>query len=69
MGVLFIVLMTLGNLRGMRESGNIFALPTYLFVGTALLMIGLGALPDRLRGRRRRRPSTPCQERPPRSRR
>ena len=43
MGVLFIVLMTLGNLRGMRESGNIFALPTYLFVGTALLMIALGA--------------------------
>jgi amino acid transporter len=42
MGVLFIVLMALGNLRGMRESGNIFALPTYLFVGTALLMIGLG---------------------------
>ncbi len=42
MGILFIALMTLGNLRGMRESGNIFALPTYLFVGTALLMIGLG---------------------------
>ena len=39
---LFIVLMTLGNLRGIRESGNIFAVPTYLFVGTALLMIGLG---------------------------
>ena len=43
MGVLFIVLMTLGNLRGIRESGNIFALPTYLFVGSALLMIVLGA--------------------------
>lgn len=43
LAVLFIVLMTLGNLRGLRESGNIFALPTYLFVGTALLMIGVGA--------------------------
>jgi amino acid transporter len=42
MGVGAIVLITLGNLRGLRESGNIFALPTYLFVGSSLLMIGLG---------------------------
>ena len=41
-GVLCILLMTLGNLRGIRESGNIFAIPTYLFVGSALLMIGVG---------------------------
>jgi len=38
-----ITLITIGNLRGLRESGNIFALPTYLFLGSALLMIGLGA--------------------------
>src|SRR5918999_685448 len=37
-----IALITLGNLRGLRESGNIFALPTYLFLGSALLMIALG---------------------------
>jgi amino acid transporter len=37
-----ITLITLGNLRGLREAGNIFALPTYLFVGSALLMIALG---------------------------
>ncbi len=37
-----IVLITIGNLRGLRESGNIFAVPTYLFVGVALLMIGMG---------------------------
>jgi amino acid transporter len=43
LGVLFILLMSLGNLRGVRESGNIFALPTYLFVGSALLMITMGA--------------------------
>src|SRR4051812_1176521 len=42
-GLLAIALMTLGNLRGLRESGNIFAIPTYLFIGGALLMIGLGA--------------------------
>ncbi len=40
--VLAIVLLTVGNLRGLRDSGNIFAVPTYLFVGSALLMIGLG---------------------------
>jgi amino acid transporter len=43
MGVLFILLMTLGNLRGITESGNIFAVPTYLFVGITLVMIALGA--------------------------
>ena len=41
-GVTVIGLMTLGNLRGLRESGNIFAVPTYLFVGSALLMIAIG---------------------------
>ena len=41
-GIASIVLITLGNLRGLRESGNIFALPTYLFLGSALLMIGMG---------------------------
>ncbi len=37
-----ISLITIGNLRGLRESGNIFAVPTYLFLGLALLMVGLG---------------------------
>jgi amino acid transporter len=42
-GVGAIALITIGNLRGIREAGNIFAVPTYLFVGSALLMIVLGA--------------------------
>ncbi len=42
LAVLAIVLVTLGNLRGLRESGNIFAAPTYLFVAMALLMIVVG---------------------------
>jgi amino acid transporter len=42
-GVAAITLIMIGNLRGLRESGNIFAIPTYLFVGSALLMVGLGA--------------------------
>ncbi|HET9346592.1 MAG TPA: APC family permease [Candidatus Limnocylindrales bacterium] len=41
-GVLAIALITVGNLRGIREAGNIFAVPTYLFVVSALLMIGIG---------------------------
>ncbi len=41
--VVVVAVITLANLRGVREAGNIFAIPTYLFVGTALLMIVLGA--------------------------
>ncbi len=41
-GVAAIALITLGNLRGLREAGNIFAVPTYLFLGSALLMIAIG---------------------------
>ncbi len=43
-GLLAIALITVGNLRGIREAGNIFAVPTYLFVGSALLMIGIGTV-------------------------
>jgi amino acid transporter len=41
-GIVALSLITLGNLRGLREAGNIFAVPTYLFVGSALLMIAVG---------------------------
>ena len=37
-----IALITVGNLRGLRESGNLFAIPTYLFVGLALLIVANG---------------------------
>jgi amino acid transporter len=40
--VLCIVLVTVVNLRGLKESGSIFAAPTYIFLGSMLLMIGLG---------------------------
>jgi len=42
--VVVIGLITVANLRGLRESGNIFAVPTYLFVGLALLIIGIDAV-------------------------
>jgi amino acid transporter len=41
-GVGAVILLTIGNLRGLRESGNIFAVPTYLFVGSAMVMIAVG---------------------------
>jgi amino acid transporter len=44
LGALVIILVTAANLRGIRESGNIFAIPTYLFVGMALLAIGVGLM-------------------------
>jgi amino acid transporter len=37
-----ISLITVANLRGLRESGNIFAVPTYLFVGLALTIVAIG---------------------------
>ncbi len=37
-----IALITIANLRGLRESGNIFAVPTYLFVTLALVIVGSG---------------------------
>ena len=39
-----IVIITLVNLRGLRESGRVFAIPTYFFVGTMylLILVGLG---------------------------
>src|SRR5512141_2645514 len=39
-----ISLITIANLRGLRESGNIFAVPTYLFVGLALAIVAIGAI-------------------------
>lgn len=37
-----ILLLTLGNLRGLRESSILFGVPTYLFIGTILAMIVTG---------------------------
>src|SRR5437899_4925701 len=38
----FLGLLTLGNLRGIRESGRIFAVPTYFFVFSILVLIVIG---------------------------
>ncbi|MEU7010592.1 APC family permease [Streptomyces sp. NPDC046332] len=38
-----IVLLTLMNLRGVKESGSLFAIPTYVFVAGVFIMIAWGA--------------------------
>ena len=40
--LLFIAFIALANLRGIRESGALFATPTYLFVASFLFMIAYG---------------------------
>jgi amino acid transporter len=42
MAVGFILLITVANLRGLRESSTIFMAPTYIFVGSIYLLIGAG---------------------------
>lgn len=42
LSVFFILVMTVGNLRGIRESGAIFAVPTYLFLGSLGLLLVMG---------------------------
>lgn len=40
--VALVVLLAAVNLRGVRESGSMFALPTYLFIGSIVLMVLVG---------------------------
>jgi amino acid transporter len=42
LAILATILLAVANLRGLRESGNIFAIPTYLYVVGALALIGIG---------------------------
>src|SRR5207247_7090305 len=42
LSLLFVGLLTLVNLRGVRESGILFEIPTYAFVAVMLLMSGTG---------------------------
>src|SRR5216684_3020134 len=39
-----VLLMCFGNLRGLREAGRAFAVPTYLFSGSVILMILVGVI-------------------------
>jgi amino acid transporter len=41
-----VLLMCFGNLRGLKEAGRAFAVPTYLFAGAVILMIVVGLIRD-----------------------
>jgi amino acid transporter len=40
--LVILLLITLVNLRGVRETGAVFIIPTYLFIGTLLVTLALG---------------------------
>jgi amino acid transporter len=42
MTLAFVVLLMVGNLRGIRESGRIFSVPTYFFIVATLALIAVG---------------------------
>ncbi len=44
LALFFVLVLVLGNLRGVRESGFLFALPTYLFLASFGLMLLMGAI-------------------------
>jgi amino acid transporter len=46
--VIAILIMCYVNLRGIREAGRVFALPTYLFSGSVILMIIIGLVREAL---------------------
>jgi amino acid transporter len=59
--VLSIVAIAVGNLRGVRESGRVFAVPTYVFVVSVLGLVGYGLLAATFG----RLPEAPYQPHPP----
>jgi amino acid transporter len=40
--ILFVIAIAYGNLRGVKESGKVFAVPTYFFIANMALLIGVG---------------------------
>lgn len=59
-----IVLLTLMNLRGVRESGKLFAIPTYVFVFGVFLMIAWGAFRGLVLGDTMRAPTAEYEIKP-----
>ncbi len=42
--VIGVAVIAVGNLRGVRESGRLFAVPTYLFLGSYAILLGWGGI-------------------------
>ncbi|MEU3663783.1 APC family permease [Streptomyces sp. NPDC032940] len=62
--VAVIVLLTLMNLRGVKESGKLFAIPTYVFVGGVFIMIVWGAFRGLVLGDTMRAPTADYEIKP-----
>jgi amino acid transporter len=54
-----LLILTLINVRGVKDTGTAFLIPTYLFVGTLLLVITVGAMRAFAAGAIRSRSSSP----------
>ena len=50
LGIFFVLLVTMLNLRGIKESGSIFAIPTYLFLVGIFALLGVGFVRNMLDG-------------------
>jgi len=46
MSIFFVVLLAFGNLRGLREAGKVFALPTYFFITNMVVLIISGLVQE-----------------------
>jgi amino acid transporter len=42
LSVAFVILIAYGNLRGLREAGRVFAIPTYFFIANMAVLIAIG---------------------------
>ncbi|WP_267243711.1 APC family permease [Streptomyces sp. PR69] len=59
-----ILLLTLMNLRGVKESGRLFAIPTYVFVGGVFLLIAWGTFKGLVLGDSMRAPTADFEIKP-----
>jgi amino acid transporter len=59
MCVVVIALLAYGNLRGVKEAGRTFALPTYLFVGSMFVVFGIGIFRELTTGLPQLNPRSP----------
>jgi amino acid transporter len=41
--IVLVLLIAYGNLRGIREAGKVFAVPTYFFIANMVILLGFGA--------------------------
>lgn len=59
MCIVVIAFLAFGNLRGVKEAGRAFALPTYLFAGSMFVVFGIGIFRELTTGLPQLNPMTP----------